>query len=356
MRRPGEVGNGGNCALPLRIDRVTDDTESFVQTLYCTGVDGTELRVAIDGVPATGRSWQTNRWYRFDGIARSRTLEAELLFPPGDGSADRIDEPESRTRPSPTETEDPWLIQLGTSDEVLGVTVQVRPTDGTTSARADDPESFEIGAVCFASCDGTDDATVYHREEPGSRDEQLLLEHVANDLSESRGATLVTHGTDPSPLEMLHARLDRAAGGDVVDSGAERVLDAQFHANLERVAAREELDTLGSAAERLDIETSPVSLADYDIGLDPVDWRDGWEVDTLSLSSVSDPRMTDRDYATLLERYLDADDGSLGATELARCLKAYAGSDCSLLCTLVASDAADQLACPRLAGRLSQQD
>ncbi|PSP24733.1 hypothetical protein BRC61_01455 [Halobacteriales archaeon QH_10_65_19] len=62
------------------------------RTLYCTDVGGTELRVAIRGVPGADPSWE--------------------------------------------------------SDDVVVLTVQPRPTDGSPSPRADAPESFEVGAVC----------------------------------------------------------------------------------------------------------------------------------------------------------------------------------------------------------------
>jgi hypothetical protein len=354
MRHPREIGDENVSTLPLRVDRVRDSTSGFGQTLYCTGADGIELRVTVDGVSDANRSWKTNQWYSFENVVQSRTHGTELLLPSEDGGAERIDTPEHRTHSSPVESEDPWLIQLGASDEVLGVTVQLRPTDAISGVRADDPASFEVGAVCLAPCGGSAEATIYHREEPDARDEQLLLQHVASDLSERKEATLVTRGVTRLPLEMLQARLDRAAGGDIVDAGAAQVLDGYFHANLSRVAARRNLDTLRSAAERLNIERSPVSLDDYDIGLDPVDWREGWKIDDSSLSSDSDPRMTDRDYATLVEQYLGTDEESHRTAELARCLKAYVRADWSLLCAVVASDAVDKLACSRLATRLYQ--
>lgn len=349
MRRPGEVGPGGFSTLQLRVDRATGEADAPGRTLYCTGVDGTELRVAVDEGPDAERSWTTGQWYSFDGIARSRTHRAELLLSPDDGRAERTDTPEHGAHYSPAAVEEPWLIQLGTNDEVLGVTVGLRPSDGRRRARADDPGSFEVGAVCLAPCGGADEATVYHREDSDTRDEHLLLQHVTDDLSENKGATLVTHGTTRLPLEMLRARLDRAAGGDVVDSGAAQVLDGCFHANLARVAARRGVETLWSAAERLGIEVSPVLVDDYDIGLAPADWREGWNTDDSPPSGDSDPRMTDRDYATLVQRYLDAADESPEVMELAQCLKAHVRAEWSLLREVVASGAVDRLACSRLA-------
>jgi hypothetical protein len=269
------------------------------------------------------------------------------------------DVPERGTHPPLSELDDPWLIQLGASDDVLAVTVQPRPTGRGAGVRAEDPETFEIGAVCLDYCDGAGDTTVYHREEPDTRDEHLLLEHVAEDISEAAGATLVVRGTDRSPLEMLHARLALAAEGDVVDAGAAEVLDDCFHANLWRVAARAGAGTLDEATGQLDIEVSPVSLDDYDIGVDPADWREDWETDVDSLSGVSDPRdprMSDRDYATLVERYLTVEDETMESAQLANCLKTYASADVSLLRELVTRGVADQLACPRLAGYRLHRD
>jgi hypothetical protein len=137
---------------------------------------------------------------------------------------------------------------------------------------------------------------------------------------------------------MLYRRLTRAAGGDIVATGAERVLGECFHATTESVAVRADADTLVEAAHRLGIEVDPVSLGDL-------------EVDDTPLSDASDPRMTDRDYATLVERYLGAGGGSIDSGELAHCLKAYASADLHLLRELVAHGAMDRLGCPRLSGR-----
>ncbi|ESS05480.1 MAG: hypothetical protein A07HB70_02524, partial [uncultured archaeon A07HB70] len=228
--------------------------------------------------------------------------------------------------------DDPWLVQLGASETVVAVTVQPRPTDEVVDIRATDPETFEIGAVCFAYLDGPDETTVYHREEPDVRDEHLLLQHVVRDLSEVAGATLVTRGGDRSPLEMLRTRLVSAAEGDVVGGGADRVLDGCFHAELAAVAARAGADTLGDAARQLGVEFGPTLLDSYDLGTDP--------------ASLSGGRMSDRDYATLVERYLGAEDDSPAA--LGRCLKDYASEDLGLLRGVTASGAADRLACSRL--------
>jgi hypothetical protein len=343
-----DAGEESRSVLLLRVERVTADENGVATTLYCTDVEGTELRVAIGDPPTAGPDWKTGQWYRFDGVVRSTTPGAELLFSAGDGGTERVAPPEGRPHPPPAELDDPWLIQLGASDEVVAVTVQPRPTDGTTIPRADAPETFEIGAVCFAHHGA--DATVYHREEPDTRDEHLLLQHVVADLSELEGATLVTHGTGRSPLGMLRARLELAAGGDVVDEGGGAVLDACFHADLARVANRAGDGTLTATARRLGIEHAPVRLDDYETGLDPVNWRDESKASESALSDVSDPRMIDRDYAVLVERYLGTDDESAAATELGRCLKAYASADLPLLEELAAHDATAQLGCPRSAG------
>lgn len=350
MRCTREIGGGSRGVLPLRVDRVVGDGD-VTRTLYCTDVEGTELRVAVRGVPGADPSWESDEWYRFDGVVRSTSPGIELLFPAGVGSAERIDAPERRAYPPRADLDDPWLIQLGASDDVVALTVQPRPMDGSQNPRADAPESFEIGAVCFAYPDGDNDTTVYHREEPDTHDEHLLLQHVVRDISEAEGATLVTHGADRSPLGMLRARLELAAGGDTVEAGAGRVLDGCFHADTGSLATRAGVETLTAAARGLGVEFSPVRLDDYDTGLDPADWREGWETDEMSLSGVSDPRMTDRDYAALVEQYLRADE-ELAATELGECLKAHASAELLLLGELATHEDTGGLACPRLSGRL----
>ncbi len=345
MKSARELGTDGASALPLRIDGVADEGEDFARTLCCTDIERTELRVAVDELPTADPPWETDEWYRFDGVARSDSLGTDLQFSPRTGRLEHIDPPDSRTHPSSADLDDPWLIQLGASDEVVAVTVQPRPTGGREGFSAGDPETYEIGAVCFGHGDGT----VYHRENPETRDEHLLLQHVVRDLSEAAGATLVTNGADPSPLEMLHARLGVAAEGDVVESGAKQVLADCFHADLHRTATRAGDDTLRATARRLGVEVSPVDLSDYDLRLDPADWRDGWETD------ASDSRMTDRDYTTLVERYLEADEESAASTDLGRCLKAYASADVPLLQKLATGGAVGRLACPRLAESLPQQ-
>jgi hypothetical protein len=340
-------------AVPLRVDRVADDPSEPTSTLHCTDIEGTELRVTVREPSATDVPWETGEWYRFDGVVRSSSLGSHLLFPSGDGSVERIEAPERQTHPPLAELDAPWLVQLGASDERIAVTVQPRPTEATGSVRVEDPSTYEIGAVCFAYCDRPGDATIYHREEPGTRDEQLLLEHVVEDLSAAAGATLVTRESDHAPLEMLYRRLKRASDDDVVATGAERVLDGCFHATPEGVAVRAGADTLVEAARQLGVEVEPVLLSDYDIGIDPVDWRE--EIDAMALDAVSDPRMTDRDYGALLERYLGAEAESIDSAELARCLKAYASADCGLLCSLVSHDTVGRLGCRRLSERLLEQ-
>lgn len=341
-----------NSAVPLRVDHVTDTQATSAPGIYCTDIEGTKVRVVIREPSTADLSLETGEWYQFDGVVRSRSFRADLLFPPGDSDIERIDTPEGQTHPPLTELDAPWLVQLDASDELIAVTVQLRPTDSVGTIRVEDPKTFEIGAVCLAYCSGPGDTTVYHREEPDTRDEHLLLEHVVEDLSETAGPTLVTRGGNRFPLETLYRRLALASGGDIVATEAEQVLDGCFHANAESVAARAEADTLAEAARRLDIDYTPVLVSDYDIGIDPPDWRENWESDSTSLSDLSDPRMTDRDYTTLVERYLGAEDDSVDSAQLAHCLKAYASADLGLLCELVTHGTMDQLGCPRVSGHL----
>lgn len=353
MRAASELTAERSLAVPLRVDYVTENPAEPASTVYCTDIEGTELRVAVPGQSTVDLQLETGQWYRFDGVVRAESLGAELLCPPRDRSVGRIDVPERRTNPPLAEVEDPWLVQLGASEDLIAVTVQPRPTDGVESIRADDPETFEIGAVCFAHCDGADDTTIYHREEPATRDEHLLLEHVVEDLSEAEGATLVTRGSDHHPLELLYQRLALAGEGSVVATGVEQVLEECFHADAERVAVRAGADTLVEAAQQLGIETGPVLLDEYETGLHPTDWRENWAIETTPLSDVSDPRMTDRDYSALVERYLGAEDESMDSAQLAQCLKAYASADLSLLRELVTEGTTAQLGCPRLSRRLT---
>jgi hypothetical protein len=346
MTRPAEIGTEGSSTLPLRIDRITSDPRNAGRTLYCTSVDDTELRVGVPDCPGTDLTLTPDRWYRFDGVVRSGSPDAELLFPSQEGGVERIDAPERRTRRS-SDTEDPWLIQLGEADDTVAMAVQPRPTDGMEGIRPGDPGSFEIGAVCLAPCDGTDDRVVYHRENPDTHDEHLLLEHVVSDLSENAGMTLVTHGTR-SPIRMLQARIDGAAGGGVVNAEAGEVLEKHFHADLRRATDRAGVDSLGAIAHDPDTEAGPVRFSDYDLGVDPADLRN----DGPDITDVSDPRMTDRDYATLLEWHLDPDDETVEPGELARCLKAHASRDLPVLRAVATSDVVSQVGCSRLAGRL----
>ena len=320
-----------------------------MRTLHCTDIEGTELRVAVQEPSTAESSLEPGEWYRFDRLVRSRSLGAHLLFPSESDGMERIEAPAPQTHPPLAERDAPWLVQLGASDERIALTVQPRPTDEPGNVRVEDPETYEIAAVCFAYCDRSGDATVYHREEPDPRDEQLLLEHVVEDLAEAEGATLVTRGYDRFPLEMLYQRLAQASGGDIIGTGAERVLEGCFHATPERVPIGSEADTVVEAARQLGIEVDPVLLSDYDIGIDRADWRG--EIDSVPLSDVSDPRMTDSDYATLVERYLGPEDGSVDSAELARCLKAYASADLDLLRGLVAHGTMDRLGCLRLSER-----
>jgi hypothetical protein len=338
-------------SVPLRVDRVGEPGRA-TSTVYGTDIEGTELRVANGEPPESDRPLETGEWYQFDGVVRSGPVEAELTSPAGQGRVEPVDPPESQSQPPLSELDEPWLTQLGASERVIAVTVQPRPTAGMERIRADDPETFEIGAVCFAHCDGSGDRAVYHREEGDTEDEQLLLEHVVEDLSEAAGATLVTRGSGQPPLELLRTRLAAAAGGDVLDAGAERVLSACFHATLERVAHRAGAQTVEETARRLGIEESPVVLAEYDIGVEPAEWRADSGDGTDARPEVSDPQMSDRDYATLVEWYLGAGEQSVNSAQLAECLKAYVSCDLDLLAGVVADGAADGLGCPRLAGGL----
>jgi hypothetical protein len=349
MTASREITAERGSAVPLRVEHVADDPAEPTCMVHCTDIEGTELRVAVQEPSTTESSLEPGKWYRFNRVVRSRSLGAHLLFQSGNGGVERIEAPEPQTHPPLAERDTPWLVQLGASDERIAVTVQPRPTDETGNIRVEDLETYEIAAVCFAYCDRSGDATIYHREEPDTRDEQLLLEHVVEDLSEAEGATLVTRGCDRFPLEMLYQRLTQASGGDIVGTGAERVLDGCFHVTPESVPIRSEADTVVEAARQLGIEADPVLLGDYDIGTDRVDWRG--EIDTMPPSGVSDPRMTDSDYATLLERYLDPEDGSVDSAQLAHCLKAYASADLGLLHELVAHDTMDRLGCLRFSER-----
>jgi hypothetical protein len=337
MTASREITAEGGSAVPLRVDHVADDPAEPVCMLHCTDIEGTELRVAVREPSAAGLPPEAGEWYRFDGVARSGSPRSALVVPADRGGVERIGPPDRRPHPSRADLDDPWLVQLGASEAVVAVTVQPRPTDGVADIRAADPETFEIGAVCLAHLGGPDEATVYHREEPDTRDEHLLLQHVVRDLSEAAGATLVTRGGDRSPLEMLRTRLVAAAAGNVVGAAADRVLDGCFHAELAAVAGRTGADTLDGAARQLGVEFAPTLLDSYDLEADPGDRQ--------ADAGADGSRMSDRDYATLVERYLDADDS---AAALGRCLKDYAGEDLGLLRGVAASGAADRLACSRL--------
>jgi hypothetical protein len=340
------IGSESAPPLPLRVDSAVDSAASPARTLYCTDVEGTELRVALQA-PAAESSLETDRWYRFSGLRRAAPGRAELALPADGGSVDPTDAPAARTHRPLADSDDPWVIQLGASEQFVVVTVQPRPATAGVAPSADAPESFEIGAVCIGYPDADESTAVYHREEPGPRDEQLLLEHVAEDLSGLESATLVTDGRDHSPFEMLQARLAVAAGGDIVDASAERALEGLFGVNVASAAVRAGAGTLQAFADEVGVETDPVQLDGYDIRGAPADWRADIQTEGLPVSSLSDPRMIQRDYATLLERYLD-DDQEASTTELGACLKAYASATVSTLGELVGHDATSALACRRL--------
>lgn len=334
----------------LRVDRVTDDSVKSPRTLYCTDIEGTKLRVALqDSSLSTG--WETDQWYRFDGVIQSQTLETELRVASETGSVEPIDAPGMQSFPPHSELEDPGLIQTDTSSEIIAVAVHPRVADGAAGVRVGDPATFEIGAVCFAHCLQAGETTVYHREESELRDEHLLLQHVFEDLSNLDGATLVTDETDHSPIKMLYQRLALAADGEIIDSGARHVLDDCFHASIDRIAERTESETVMRAAQKLDIAANPVSLDNHNIGINPADWRGEWKKLPEALSTVSDPRMVDRDYATLVERYVGAEDELADLSQLAQCLKAYASADLELIRGFAAHGSLDQLGCLQIAGR-----
>lgn len=343
-------------ALPLRVDYVIDSHATPPAKIYCSDIEGTNVRVSIQEPSAVDTPWETGEWYRFDGVTPSKSLGAELVFRAGEGKAERIDTPERQEYPSVVEPETPWLIQLGTSDEVIALTVQPRPMSSNGNISVENPETYEISAVCFAYCDGSGDTTVYHREEPTTEDEHLLLEHVVDDLSEATRATLVTRGGNHVPLEMLYQRLRLASEGDIVGSGAEQVLEECFHASPESIAARAEVNTLAEIAQQRGIDNAQLQVSDYDIGIDPVDWRGNWEGEEMSLTDASDPQMTERDYATLVERYLGPKSESVDSAQLSRCLKDYASTELSLLRELVTHGSVDQLGCQRISGRLLTEE
>lgn len=68
----------------------------------------------------------------------------------------------------------------------------------------------------------------------------------------------------------------------------------------------------------------------------------GWEI------CLSDPRMTDREYPTLVERYLGADEGSVDPAQLAHCPKPYASANLGPLGEFVAHGTMNRLGCPQL--------
>lgn len=343
--------NSSPSTLPLRVDSVATDGGEFTQTLFCTDCEGTELRVGVRGSGDATVLLDTRQWYRFDDVVRSTALGAELIVRADVGDAEQVDPPKRRSHPPLSELDEPWLTQLRASERVVAVTVRPRPMSGTTPPEAGDPEAFEIGAVCLGDSDA-DETTVYHREEPEPRDEVLLLEHVVADLSEITEATLVTRGRDSTPLGLLRARLAAVSGGEILDSDAVQVLEKCFHANLSRVPDRAGETGLAATAQRLGIDHDRVSLENYDTGLAPSEWREGWNLDDSTLSAVTDSRLTDRDYATLMERYLAADDESTATAELGRCLKAYASVDIPLLGALASEDALGALGCSRPARRV----
>ncbi|ESS11126.1 MAG: hypothetical protein A07HR60_02272 [uncultured archaeon A07HR60] len=347
-----QVSSERDLLVPLRIDRVMGNSEGTEQKLYCTDIEGTQLRVGIHQTSGADLTWQSGQWYRFGGLVRSETLDTELRFPPASGSAERVEPPERQTHPPLSELDEPPFVQIGANETVIALTVQPRSTDGSQSIDATDPETFEIGAVSLAPCDGASQKTVYHREEPPTRDEHLLLDHVVEDLSSAAGATLVTPGNSNSSIKLLSTRLALAANGDVVDTGAENVLDDCFHATTDQLLIRTQTDSIVQAAQESGTETHLVSLDDLETGLNPVDWRQDWETIPEPLSTVFDPQMIERDYLTLVDRYLESADESSETAALGRCLKAFASADCDRIRGLVTDGVMDQIGCSRLAGRI----
>ena len=349
------VTNGDDSVIPLRVDYITPNPMESQGTLYCTDIEGTQLRVGVQESISADLDHEIDGWYRFDGIVRSQSLRAELRLS-GNGSIERIETPEKDTQPLLADLNDPTLIQMDSSAEVIGMTIQPRSASMTASVGATDPEGVEIGAVCLVHCDGTGETTVYHREEAHPQDEHLLLQHVVEKISGVERVTLVTHDHNNSQIEMLYDRVALAAEGEIIDSGAERVLDDCFHVTTEQVAIRTGADTVIQAARQMNIDVSSVLLDNYDIGIEQTDWRDDWEALPETLPSASVPRMTDQDYEVLLERYFDDESSSGDSAELARCLKAYASADLELIRGLIAQGVMDRLACSRVAGCVPRRD
>jgi|APHM01.1.fsa_nt_gi hypothetical protein len=347
MSAVSELTTGRSSAVTLRVDHIEENLPEATDIVYCTDIGGTQLRVAIPEASATDLQLETGQWYRFADVTRARSPEAKLLHPLEDTAIERTDAPEEQIDQPTAADENPWLVQLGTEKAVIAITVQPRPTDGARNISIADPETFEIGAVCFTHCNGTGDTTVYHREESPTEDEHLLLEHVVEDLSEAEETVLITCRNSHKPLELLYQRLRLASEGDIITSGAEQSLGTCFHAAAGRVANRAGTNTLTELAQQFGIETSPVQISDYDTGLSPTDWRENWAIETTPLSDTSDTRMIDRDYSALLKRYLGAEDESIDTAQLAECLKDYASADLDLLRGLVTEGAVSQLGCRR---------
>ncbi|ERH01231.1 MAG: hypothetical protein J07HN6_02866, partial [Halonotius sp. J07HN6] len=305
--------------VTLRVDHIAKNRPDPAYIAYCTDIEQTELRLMIPEPSTTDLQLETGQWYRFDDVVRTRSPEATLLHPPEDINPEPVDAPEEHIAQSTGADESPWLVQLGRQKDIIAITVQPRPTDRIGNMSIADPETFEIGAVCISYCNGAGDTTVYHREESPIEDEHLLLEHVVEDIPEVEEPLLLTRGHNHDPLELLYQRLKLAGDGDIIMSGAEQVVGDCFHADADRIAHRAGTDALAEFAQQVGIETNPVRLDDYDIGATPADWRQNWAIETTPLSDVVDPRMTDRDYSVLVERYLNAEDESVASAQLAQC-------------------------------------
>lgn len=80
-------------------------------------------------------------------------------------------------------------------------------------------------------------------------------------------------------------------------------------------------------------------------------WASGWEI------CLSDLPVTDRDYATLVERYLGADEGSVDPAQLAHCLKACASANLGPVRDreFVAHGTMNRLGCPQLSDCLLER-
>lgn len=352
MNAASKLTTEHSSAITLRVDHLEENLSESACIVYCTDIEKTELRVVIPEVSAVDLQLETGRWYRFDEVVRTKSPEAKLLHPSKDTNIERIDTSEELINQPTATDESQWLVQLGSRKSVIAITVKPRPANKMEGVCIDNPETFEIGGVCFTNCNNSDDTTVYHREESATEDEHLLLEHIVEDLSGAEAPVLLTQENNHKPLELLYQRLRLASEGDIVPDGAEQVLEDCFHTDAGRVANRAGTATLGEIAQRFGIETDHIRFNDYKIGLSPADWREDWAIENTSLSSVSDTRMIDRDYSVLAEQYLAPEDKSMAQAQLGQCLKDYVSANIGLLRGLVTKGAVSQLGCRRFGEHL----